>query len=317
MMPGADLILDTPANIPSVAAHHVIEEGLTGLPSGAGHLTPTSTADASLHITLTPTEATYTINDDDDPAAIHRRFLECLDGEQRLVDLLCHRAPHDQHDHKCYMQNITTNPYDGSVHIRVFTEEQRDAWLSCSDTWIEYCLPRHNVPRTRTLCGHHVVVHRVPIGSNLDRDRIRRFNADVLSSPSSLLTVYWLSHKSHSAKKARSSIVLRVRTSQMADQLVSTGVSVGGKSLRTAHHTPRPILCYNCCRYGHESRDCHRLAICSICAGPHPIKSCACPCIELPCPDMKECAHVVLRCANCGGPHRAIAWDLCLCYPTV
>lgn len=202
---------------------------------------------------------------------------------------------------------------DNTIRIIVYNEEQRDILLARPDSWVPHILPTHRLSHAPHGRGHTIVVHGVPTSftvqrSSVDVARLITQNKHVLTSPATLVNSHWLGHQSIDklrSAKSHSSIVLHVRSREMADQLVTSRISIDGILLRTEHITLRPSQCYNCFELGHIASHCHRPPVCGVCAGPHRTTMCACPHSASPCTDLLECPHIVKKCAVCSGPHWA------------
>jgi hypothetical protein len=106
-----------------------------------------------------------------------------------------------------------------------------------------------------------------------------------------------------------STAVIAVKGEAVAAGLVRHGVWVCGRRLEvTPFEEIRPdTQCGTCCGFGHISEQCPNMMKprCMICAGGHTVRNHACSVIGCSRRGGDACAHVVVKCANCGGAHPA------------
>ncbi|KAL1671527.1 hypothetical protein EV122DRAFT_226420 [Schizophyllum commune] len=112
------------------------------------------------------------------------------------------------------------------------------------------------------------------------------------------------------AGKAYSTVVLSLRTAELADRVICSDIAFNGAVYSARKWVPHVCLCHHCQEPGHLAQACpHRhdpnARKCPRCAQPHTPRECKCPNTPA-CADMRRCSHIAVRCANCGGAHKAL-----------
>ena len=90
--------------------------------------------------------------------------------------------------------------------------------------------------------------------------------------------------------KAKSSLVVRFRTAQQADEVLDSGIFIRGKHSNCKSVDRKFRRCGRCQAFGHYAKSCSSAWRCGRCASLH---------------STSACASNVRQCSNCHGPHRA------------
>lgn len=82
-------------------------------------------------------------------------------------------------------------------------------------------------------------------------------------------------------------VVLTFEGTHLPQQVVAFGIR-----LPVTKYVPKVLVCFNCSRYGHVAEQCRAKARCPKCSQQH---------------QAKDCQSDIVKCANCGGDHKATA----------
>lgn len=113
----------------------------------------------------------------------------------------------------------------------------------------------------------------------------------------------WLTSTEKRTGKSHSSLVLSFKTPQEAKFALRNRLVIAGKPVKTSEFVEiKPSTqCNNCQQFGHTQKICKYTTSCQLCGEQHQTRLHSCS----TCGSSKQCSHLVFKCANCGGAHRA------------
>ena len=111
-------------------------------------------------------------------------------------------------------------------------------------------------------------------------------------------------------KDGRASLLLAFKRQDDLDFVLHQGVFLFGHALRARRFrdSGRPRPCSKCCSLEHSVRACPSGPVCALCAQGHVTSAHHCEQCDFfssPRTPREVCAHTVLRCPHCAGPHSA------------
>lgn len=138
-----------------------------------------------------------------------------------------------------------------------------------------------------------LVVHGVPtsIPINAINEEIEIFNEGTKTQGQPR----WLS-KSYQ-QRLRASITFSVTSEEERDNLIKSGVLIGGLRLKVVsfQQSTQKTQCLKCLSFGHHQIGCTKDPICAICLGKHITTAHKCSA----CSATQSCTHHAVQCANC------------------
>ena len=182
-----------------------------------------------------------------------------------------------------------------------------------SDKWIPHVAPQAQVHKKQ----YRVEVRSVPLTFNTKgsapKEALYNENPSTFGSPGHIVDLQWKNHKrAKSSNKTHSSLILTVDDGHIADTLIYQSLTISGSLRTVTKYIPSPIQCYYCQALdSHIHKACpHKndpaKLTCPRCARNHPLEECQCP-AATPCSNPSQCTHIPLKCANCGGAHKAFS----------
>ena len=160
-------------------------------------------------------------------------------------------------------------------------------------------------------------VHGMPLNRYLGERKMELLKREVESAtgiqlkalPRWLISENRLKEQQESSNKQGSAIVITVSSKSEAKKLCASGLRFGGviKVVEKYWESGPSSVCMTCSGIGHErmGKCGDQVPKCVICAGPHKIGDHQCGVTGCNKGRGKICAHVVVKCANCGGGHPA------------
>ena len=125
----------------------------------------------------------------------------------------------------------------------------------------------------------------------------------------------WLGNLAHIKKRYQdgeivaSSVTFAVKGDEMARRILKDGVMLLGLHYRVERYLEaRPdAMCGICCGWGHIEATCAypTLPRCALCAAGHRTSEHKCDVVDCRAGKGQACTHVIAKCPNCRGPHRA------------
>ncbi|KAB2568602.1 Nucleic-acid-binding protein from transposon X-element [Lasiodiplodia theobromae] len=212
------------------------------------------------------------------PGDIRARLQTALESQEATMEVKC-----------C---GITRNPND-AAKVRVFLRTEEDEELVRSNLgWLETAF---RGARIRGQQWHPVKVDNVNKLAILNDDRttVRADASEKIGSENDVevTQVRWLSKPSN--RLYGSAVVYLAKKSEADALLARRVIDVGGEAAYTNvfEHRPRPKRCFKCQSYDHLQFRCRAEERCVKCAGTGHRED--------------GCSSSTVKCASCGGPHRA------------
>lgn len=156
---------------------------------------------------------------------------------------------------------------------------------------------------------YKVIAHGIPIaefdtpnGMSQISEEIRTFNKGLIP----INTPFWITSKEKRQDPLQrvGSVAIAFSTELEAKRAIQNRLYIAGISVRVEKYiSVSPMLqCPNCQGYGHLPNRCRQKLACSLCAESHNTQIHACSLCKA---KGTSCKHLVPKCANCQGPHKA------------
>lgn len=160
-----------------------------------------------------------------------------------------------------------------------------------------------------------VIVHRIPTTFEPNKpEAIAELQDNNPGALTSLIKVMWANPKKALAtgaeKKKHSSAVLHLEDPIQANNLMSRYCVFQGETHPTEKSRRSLLSCHKCANWGHTAARCLAPPSCARCAGKHLTINCNCTEPDATkCKDHHSCTHIITKCPNCDGNHRATAHE--------
>ena len=120
----------------------------------------------------------------------------------------------------------------------------------------------------------------------------------------------WMTPPDRVAEQGSGSVLLSFLREEDLDYVLRNGVFLFGHAMRARRFrdSGRPRPCSNCCSLEHSTRACPSGPVCALCSQAHLTAAHRCEQCDFfssPRTSREVCAHTVLRCPHCAGPHSA------------
>ncbi|KZV77936.1 hypothetical protein EXIGLDRAFT_784546 [Exidia glandulosa HHB12029] len=195
------------------------------------------------------------------------------------------------------------------LFVHATSAEHKAALVRFSDEWLIALGPGIKLAVRRVSLQLDLVSTKFDPNSPAALDALHLSNPTTILSRSHLQDVRWL-HETKAGKSGRSSLVIIVSDFDTGRGILRDGLCILGEYCPANILPPVVHQCYRCQGFGHQSSQClkqqqPRPLACGRCASPdHATSGCKCP-ARPTCIAMRRCTHVILRCANCKGAHKA------------
>ncbi|KAL1736941.1 hypothetical protein EV714DRAFT_265755 [Schizophyllum commune] len=181
---------------------------------------------------------------------------------------------------------------NGDLAVRVNSESDADRVLRHGDSWRAHFVKGCEVPIKRW----RVLIDGMPTSGGNPEDAgfisaLVDQNMATLGSRDAVVDAGFYHRAAAHSGKAYSTIVLSLRTAELADRVICSDIAFNGALYSARKWVPHVCLCHHCQEPGHLAQACpHRqdpsARKCPRCAQPHTPRE--------------------FRCANCGGAHKAL-----------
>jgi hypothetical protein len=202
---------------------------------------------------------------------------------------------------------VTKARFSNNVVLTTTDSFSADYLIEKQSIWIHLC---PNTTIQRDTPWYKVIIHGIPIrefdtpnGMNLIKEEIRTFNKGLIP----ISTPFWITSQERRQDPYQrvGSVAVAFSTELEAKRAIQNRLYIAGVSVRVQKYiSVAPTLqCPNCQGYGHLPNRCRQKLACSLCAEPHNTQSHVCSLCKA---KGTSCKHLVPKCSNCQGPHKAI-----------